>query len=162
MSSTDIKPHEEILLWSHYAAKHSGVRIKLNLNEKGTSPCFIRKVVYATERVGLDLTNGAETESVRRSIIEAASTKAEGWRYEAEYRLFTIPGACKIECGPDGVTRSFLEVPAEVFIGVDFGINCPQEIISQISILMKSKYPDARLRKAKQNKSNFLIDYHDL
>lgn len=158
-SSLTVEPHEEILMWSHYAAKHSGVRMRFELSEEVKYPYFLKKVIYSKERVGLDLTSGAENEQSRSALIEAIRTKAEGWAYEREYRMFCLPAMCDDEVGSDGVTRSFMKFNPKVVSGIDFGIKCPPAEIKKIEDFVKSSHPHIELRRASHHKSAFAIEY---
>src|ERR1035437_3451022 len=53
-SSKDVLQCEEILMWSHYANKHQGMRIKFSLNDMRTYPYYIKRIRYEKERIELD------------------------------------------------------------------------------------------------------------
>lgn len=158
-SSPDVLPHEEILMWSHYAAKHAGVRIKFSLDDSIKYPYFLKKVLYKKERAGIDLTETAETEKVKDALVKAIRTKAEGWSYEREYRMFSLPSLCLDETGTDGVVRSFMSFNPNVVLQIDFGIDCPKPEIDRISSFARTEYPHAELRRATYHKSEYAIAY---
>jgi hypothetical protein len=158
-SKEDIEPSDQILMWSHYADKHSGIRIKFSLDETRKHPYFLKVVNYRKERVAIDLTNGAETEAVKNALMEAAATKSDAWRHEKEVRMFVLSDQCKDETDLVGVTRSFKSFDPSIVKGIDFGIRCPQHEITRIVELAKHKYPRVELRRAIHHRSAFAIEY---
>ncbi|WPJ97892.1 DUF2971 domain-containing protein [Coraliomargarita algicola] len=161
-TSTELLPHEEILMWSHYAAKHTGVRLKFRLNDSIKHPYLIKKVLYSKERAGLDLTNTAEIQETQKTIIESVRTKAEGWSYEKEYRLFAQPSDCKDVKGDDGEVRSFIRFKPEIILQIDFGINSPKREIERITTLARSEYPHVQIRKANYHKCDYALTYEEI
>ena len=158
-SSPDVEAHEEILMWSHYASKHSGVRIKFDVNENSKWPYWVKKVNYEKERVGLDFTNGADDDSVKKGLIQAISTKAAGWKYEREYRMFWLPSDCRDETDENSVTRSFIKFDPKLVVGIDFGIKCPDKTIKEVMVVVNEKYKGIEVRRAVHHQSSFAIDY---
>jgi hypothetical protein len=161
-SSTEVLPFEEILMWSHYGAKHSGVRLKFILNTSARYPYFLKKVLYSKERVGVDFTNTADTKENKEAIIEAVRTKSEGWSYEKEYRLFALPSDCQEVKGDDGEVRSFMKFNPEIILQIDFGINSPKEEIERIMRLARFEYPHVKIRKATYHKCDYALTYEDI
>ena len=158
-SAPDVLPREEILMWSHYAAKHTGVRIRFLLDDSVKCPYSLKKVLYSKERPGIDLTCSAETEKFKSALVEVIRTKADGWAYEREYRMFSMSSHCVDETGADGAVRSFMAFDANIVSQIDFGLECPKSEIDRISILARAEYPHAELRKATYHKSKYAIEY---
>ena len=159
-SSKDVLQCEEILMWSHYANKHQGMRIKFSLNDMRTYPYYIKRIRYEKERIELDLASDKWGNS--EALMDICRMKAEGWHYEKEYRMFVSPRDCVHESDQDGVTRSFMPFAREIIKGIDFGIRCPQLEMNKIVALCKKEYPGVELRKAVHHESDFAIEYKNL
>jgi hypothetical protein len=72
----------EPLLWGHYADKHKGIAIGFEI-----SNYKILKVVYAPERVKVDLTGDSQRDEILfRDTL--ANVKYEKWEYENEFRVW--------------------------------------------------------------------------
>lgn len=81
----------EILLWSHYANKHQGIRIGYKWYPSQVTPYFIEKVSY-DERICIN-TNSKEfgtNNHSRDQIMPALCRKCSVWQYENEIRLLTF------------------------------------------------------------------------
>ena len=78
--------NNEILMWAHYADCHTGVCFEFD----ATYEPFIstRKVRYETERVAVKLLEDDEENQAEKSVF----LKAEGWRYEDEWRKIRYEG----------------------------------------------------------------------
>lgn len=154
----DTEPLDEILMWSHYANKHHGVRIGFELDHLSKEPYFMRKVVYSKHRVAIDSTTGTNDEGIQNALIEAIHTKSEGWKYEREYRFIMTPNLCE-ERIIDGKPMSFCNFESDIIWTVDFGVKCPDAEKRRISKLVKEKYPNASLRSANYHKTEFSLEY---
>ncbi|MGC4073164.1 MAG: DUF2971 domain-containing protein [Nibricoccus sp.] len=159
-SSTEVTPFEEILLWSHYSAKHTGVRIGFELLLDGSDSHYnLRPVRYAKERVRMDIAADPRGVIIKDSLREAMYTKALGWEYEREHRLFTLRKYCRERTTSARLSRTFLPFHPDVVWTVDFGIRCPAEEQVKISSLVRRKYPNALLRKGSIHPTNLAIIY---
>lgn len=73
---------EQVLMWSHYAASHTGVCLRL-VTQRGHPPgSFAWRVRYQTHRPKLE---GAQYRNPQR-LLDALITKADFWAYEEEWR----------------------------------------------------------------------------
>jgi Protein of unknown function (DUF2971) len=91
--------NDDILLWSHYAEKHSGVCLEFNVLQDDLLREKTKKVNYAREYPDLnffDVANEREavgelTEDQERDLAAALYlTKSEHWSYEKEWRSVKI------------------------------------------------------------------------
>ncbi len=161
-SSQDISNQEDILMWSHYANKHQGVRITFNLDIKETRRFSIQKVQYKDECPEIDLSDIEVTESTKRSMINAISTKSPAWNHEKEYRLFVERSSCSTQKGNDGIIRSFIEINPKEIIGVDIGLRFPYENIGEIKKLIQKQYPWIKLRQVNPGNGTYSIKYEEI
>lgn len=157
-SSIETKPADEILLWSHYAAKHSGVRIGFEFDDTATYPYVIRSVLYETTRVHLTISSGLQKLLDKDTLEKIVRTKCEGWRYENEFRLLVKPEACARE-NRSGVGYSFVNFAPESVFCVDLGMKCSLECEKEILRVASEKYPAISVRRATPDAVGFSINY---
>ena len=72
------------LLWGHYAEKHTGIALVLDVSEE-----TVQEITYAKDRTSLDihaLMNAAD-ENVKLEMFKMFTTKYEQWSYEEEARI---------------------------------------------------------------------------
>lgn len=79
---------DSILMWSHYAANHTGIVIELDTEEEPF--CRIHKwcvmpVVYSARKA--DYFHYNKYREFQREMFAVAATKADGWSYEREVRI---------------------------------------------------------------------------
>lgn len=69
------------VLWSHYAAKHSGIALGFDIGDT-----LVKRVIYQPQRLTNRLKKGTTT--ISSQTAEALiTTKFESWAYEKEWRL---------------------------------------------------------------------------
>ena len=148
-----VKPLDEILLWSHYAKKHKGIRIGFEFPEGIKGPFEIMEMKYRKDRVVVNLAFWADIETVQKGLEESAKIKSEAWGYEHEFRLFT-----KIADSPPN-EEHFLDISREWIKSVDFGVLCPEAEIQRVVELLKKDYPKVIYQKAEFHKTEFALEY---
>jgi hypothetical protein len=92
---------QEILLWSHYADKHKGIRIGFmweiidfdDSQRRGQGDYYyLEPMCYKKEREKiLPVLQRSSPEAMRECVLNVYKTKGTVWEYEEEIRLFTIP-----------------------------------------------------------------------
>lgn len=72
------------LLWGHYATKHTGIALALEVPEEN-----IQEITYAKDRTSLDLHALMKTadEKAKLEMFKMFTTKYEQWSYEEETRI---------------------------------------------------------------------------
>lgn len=87
-----------LLMWSHYAEKHTGAVIKFKcLPEKNSALCAAQKVKYSKIMPNItaeDLIRGffnQDNSVVQKIINEILLTKSTDWEYEQEWRITLFP-----------------------------------------------------------------------
>jgi hypothetical protein len=158
-SAANVKPLDEILMWSHYALKHYGLRVGFEFPEGIKDPFMIIQMDYREKRVEADFSFGSEIESMKKALAESAKVKSLAWRYENEYRLITLPELCEARKMPNSTTEHFLDFKRERVKTVDFGVRCPQAEIESVSNLFKTDYPHVVCRKAEFHKTEYALEY---
>ncbi len=97
-NATAIETHGDILMWSHYANSHKGIKITFDTDKIGWTKLKIDRVLYSEHRVMLDpikIDKGDPTamDEFKRELI----VKSPGWKYEQEYRWFIPITMCELE-----------------------------------------------------------------
>ena len=140
------------LLWSHYAAEHTGVRIEY-VWQMASAPdeklqgqgYFFEDVNYANARVvSPENFHGTSKTELRQIALGIAKTKSRVWQYENEVRLFVTPRALQEEYGifaenktdsglalieypcikDDVKNLTFLKLQPHNIVSIDFGCRC--------------------------------------
>ena len=155
-----VSKEDDILLWSHYATSHQGVRIGF---EFPGGRFQVVEIKYQMERVKVNVSFWLDDETILKGINESATVKSKAWKYEAEYRLFTKTGHCEpIEmqkCGSTTTIEHFLEFEREWVKTVDFGALYPEAEVQPFVELLKKEYPHAVCRKAKFHETEYALEY---
>lgn len=157
-SMTDVGADSEILLWSHYAKSHQGVRIEFDLDERNLP---LSKVNYSRVRCAIDFSKAYEGDHINKVLNQAFNTKSLGWGYEHEVRLILNKNSVVKKPVPLGYKYFFSFDPSWVK-SVDFGINCNGETVKNITTILKTRYPHVAMRKAFHHPEDYAIDYHPI
>jgi hypothetical protein len=161
-SSADVAPFDEILLWSHYADKHKGVRIGFEL-PLGPQPDFtLKRVDYSKHRILVPMDADVKGQKVQSALKAAMFTKAEGWRYENEYRILVPHDRCAHGTSDKGEPQSFMNFEPGVLWTVDFGVLCPEPERVRIASLVRKKFPKATVRVASRHETDFALTYSSI
>lgn len=138
------------LMWSHYAAAHTGICLEFDTNYPLFGKATI-KITYLSTYPSLDLVNGS---------VEALFTKSADWSYEAEWRLIAeermfAPSSAIVKTDDD-----FLRIPSGVLKAVIIG--CMTDIKTQghIEKIIRTHAPNVVVRKATlaRDKYELVID----
>ncbi len=152
---TDVTPDSEILLWSHYAKSHQGVRIEFDFDEQ-TLPLF--KVNYSHYRCAVEFAKAYDGTHTNEVLKQTFHTKALAWAYENEVRLVIYKDSVVKRPIPLGY-KYYLQFDPHCVKSVDFGINCDSETIEVVSTILKSDYPHVPMRKAFHHTEDYAIEY---
>ncbi len=147
------KTIDEILLWSHYADKHKGIRIGFEFPDEINERFKVREVIYQKNRVEVVFSLGSECPALE-ALEKSALVKCEVWRYEQEFRLLTKTTLCIMRNG-----EYFLTFDREWVRSVDFGVFCPHSEVKRIVGLLKLDYPRAVARRAVFHKTEYAFEY---
>lgn len=148
-STTDFK---SLLMWAHYAEKHSGAVIEFTPSQEKHSVFLAsKKVKYSNERPVLYATaqefvlhgvTMSKDESAKAILDKLIYTKSSDWKYEKEYRLY-VPFCIK-------PSRDFatLEYHPEELTAVFLGCRMSQQNTEMAMALAKAINPLAAIYKA--------------
>jgi hypothetical protein len=93
-SSQNTSEQNQILMWSHYADKHRGLRIHFDSTKFSESETQIKSVKYG-ERVPFNILLDKYSEEFKTQMQEVLLKKSEAWQYEDEYRMIIDQNCCK-------------------------------------------------------------------
>jgi hypothetical protein len=162
-SDSTINPLDEILLWSHYAKSHEGIRIGFEFPDGIKYPFTISKIAYRDNRFEIDYSQGIMNVTVGQALVDGVKVKSSAWRYENEYRLLTHPNLCEQRRVPDSRSECFIAFERQWVKSIDFGVRCPQTVIKRILDLVKADYSNKVLcRKAVFHKTAYAVEYESI
>jgi hypothetical protein len=127
--------HDSILMWSHYATKHAGYCLKINVEKAGLKDHLI-PVLYS---------NGNDFPKFRVQDIKLEDYrltfghKHNGWKYEKEWRF--------ICSGTD------MEYPAEAVESVYYGAESEEPLKSEL----RAAFPEATFMQSKVAQSSYRL-----
>lgn len=94
--SLSTKPNQ-VLMWSHYAASHTGICLRFSRVQEDFVFSTARRVIYCAERPIVNPILDAPDTIVAKFIL----SKANFWAYEDEWRVVTSPlSSLQIGSGP--------------------------------------------------------------
>jgi hypothetical protein len=158
-SESKVEQLDEILIWSHYANKHTGARIGFEFPDGIINPFKIVPVQYQRQRVSVDMTQGTETELVKRALSESMRVKSLAWKYEREYRMLTEVHLCKNKPLEKGGNADFISFEKDWVKHVDFGVRATPNEIQAMKEFLQKEYPSVPLRKAVFHRSDYALEY---
>jgi hypothetical protein len=91
--------NNDILMWSHYAGKHTGVCVGFRLN--AVKPKILLPVNYTDELPIISVWTYAKCDG--QVMVDLSCTKAKHWSYEKEWRTIHNPGVRTIPSFVDTV-----------------------------------------------------------
>lgn len=153
--------NDDILMWSHYAEKHSGFCLRF-----ATSSEFfagVRPVHYSDTYPTMDFMRLVEDQSLPSEIGERAKkemetklylTKSKHWTYEQEWRLGRFP-----------LTESTVgnhAFPPETLTGIIFGARCSEGAIERIRKRVQISKCKPELFRAQVSRSRFELEIRSL
>jgi Protein of unknown function (DUF2971) len=163
---SQVTSHDEILLWSHYANKHKGIRVEFDFPDRLNDKFEIMGITYQFNRVEVVFSLGshiAEEEAIK-AMNKSAKVKSLAWEYEHEFRLFTKTNACerRIIVDHDGTAdvEHFLGFQHEWVRTVDFGALCPDAEIEPVIRFVEANYPKGVVcKKARFHATEYALEY---
>lgn len=159
-SADGVKPADEILMWSHYALKHTGIRIGFEFPEN-KHLYGIEPIIYQIERAAFDVSKHPLADPNDKRMQEIMRTKSDAWKYENEYRLITASTICYRKPPPDDGLE-FLPFDSAWVKRVDFGLRHETSKRRQIQETLASLYPQTSCFQAEYHDEDFALQYRPL
>ena len=84
-SESTVEPLDEIMIWSHYANKHQGIRIGFEFPEGIKFPFKIIPIDYRKQRVALNLSEGMDSDQAKTAMQDMIKVKSIAWPAVSEF-----------------------------------------------------------------------------
>jgi hypothetical protein len=136
--------NDQILMWSHYAASHTG--FCLAFDTRYDPFCKAKEVTYADLMPTVDPYK-LLIEKNYEEVLDLFSTKALAWRYEQEWR---------IRCKSMNVCIIYRD---EALTDVFFGSRMRREAMEIVYLILKDKHPGIRYWQGRRSTSEFKIEF---
>jgi len=153
-----IKTSDDVLMWSHYANKHQGIRITLDIPNDALKHAQLQEVVYAKERISVDRKMMFMNTLPQEKYGSSITTKSESWRYECEVRLLVSPNACRTQWSFRGV-REFFPISKSWIRHIDIGLRADEKYKKAIARVIQHKGLFDKVRHAKLHATEYSLVY---
>ncbi|WP_081494402.1 DUF2971 domain-containing protein [Bradyrhizobium genomosp. III] len=153
--------NDSILMWSHYAANHTGVAIRFACLEETDSSWTVAKPIRYCEQMPrfvdeeeLRALITGQAELRREAIVERTIfSKAQEWHYEREWRVYRPSEHTAVE---------FLEFDPPELSAVYFGCRSSKEDRETISAAVLNINPGAKLFSAVKSEREFALEFETI
>ncbi len=153
---------DNVVMWSHYAASHTGVCVKLRcIDEVGNALLAAKPVRYEssfplfpTLHEHVKHLTGEAPINFSKLLYQVPYIKHQHWSYEEEWRVH-VP---HVEPGNEAGFNDWSEAP-EVFGAIYFGCRISPENASSLLGLVKAEYPHMEVYRASPSKKAFQIEF---
>lgn len=134
---------DNVLMWSHYAAEHSGVCLEFD----GKCPIFeeAAPVTYSSERVRINL---IDKDYTARAVV---LTKSLDWHYEQEWRLLEV-----------GTSPGVRVWPPSALTAVILGARISEADRARVMAWVARRSPKIAVRQASMSTKRFKVDIRDV
>lgn len=140
----------DILMWSHYAAKHKGFCLQFN-KAKLEAWKFCRPIDYEDKFLTFGEFNNAFPENNEELIYLLLLRKAKRWIYESEWRIIVNPDN-------DNSGSQHYNFPEELLTGVIFGCQMAGDERKVIGDLLKNRKSRVQFYEAKKKENEVGLD----
>ena len=160
------KPND-ILMWSHYAEKHTGVCVEFDVAALGVIAKNLSQVKYAPkigdERPRIPLGDDQD-EKYQENVREFLSTKAKEWEYEKEWRSIVPPMANWIGVQKVGNGKFILvsPIPQDAIKRLIFGWKMPVATRIALAKRVKMSHPSCTFAEINPDRTKFQLSVDDL
>jgi len=128
--------HDDVLMWSHYAASHTGICIEFDTTIVDSPFLSCKKIEYSPD---FNVIKGNLDEILERACL----VKAEQWKYEEEWRLIRE-------------SEDFVSFPDQCLTGVILGCRITDDDRRWVLDWLKH-YPSASIFQAKEVKDDIRL-----
>jgi Protein of unknown function (DUF2971) len=161
-SHSDLNQFDEILVWSHYANSHKGVRLGFEFPATAPLPFTLIPVVYRENRVKIDFgkTIGVTVpHKLNDALLNALKVKSVAWKYEQEFRIIINLEDCVPIQNEAGGSDYYMRFDPSWLKTVDFGARCSVEVKNQIMSILKQNYPNVITSNAAYHATKYALTY---
>ena len=140
------KPDSQ-LMWSHYAAAHSGICLEFDATEYPFRAST--KVEYLTKYPAYDLVTVE---------VEPLIAKSADWAYEAEWRLVAEERAVARSPMTVKTDADFLNVPQGALKSIIVGMRADNATKASVRSLVETKAPEVLVRQATRSLDRYEVE----
>jgi hypothetical protein len=155
LTGNQTTPADDIVMWSHYAMNHTGVRLGFSFPK--SKRFTIKPVEYKSERIRISLSDDANADG--DNLLASHFRKSESWRYEQEYRLLTWPKYCHQD---PKTGHEFLHVELSWIRRIDFGLKCPKSTVTKLRDWANQQPTEIQLFTASIHPTKYELCYEPL
>lgn len=135
---------DDLLMWSHYGGRYQGFCLEFDPMKANFGK--VKKVTYSNELPLLDLVPLLASDNYEQ-VLSLFTTKAEAWRYEAEWR------AVHAEAG------TLYGYPSECLTGVYFGPDISEQALEIVCLILKGQNENVRFWKGRRSSTAFKVEF---
>lgn len=162
----ELKPYQEVLMWSHYADEHKGICLGLSMNSLqaklqgqgiyGAWPAYYGTLALETLLQHVDHWDDRDFEErVTRILDKFSFIKSPNWSYEREFRFVKLDENSR---GKPGVSVPFEAGDIEHVV---FGLRTPESDQKSIANIIRNKgWKHVAFFKAERGKGIFELELH--
>lgn len=164
-SSANVDVSKEILLWSHYASSHEGMRIFFNVEKMNIKSTSLSNINYTDTRLLFDPVLflkdlDGHSEAVLKNML---TTKSNLWEYENEVRWLISYAECLDEHDQNGDVARYIEFGPEAIVGVDFGAKMTPKFKEAMKSILKLDYfKHVKIRESVLCRKSYELIYVDV
>lgn len=137
---------DNLLMWSHYGAKHTGFCLEFDTSLEPFSKA--RKVKYVDDFPKLDA-EGMVVDCNYEPVLELLHTKSTAWRYENEWRCINAEAPLAYAYEQTSLT------------GVYFGSEIDETSIEIICLILQGQNPNVRFWQGKKCEDKFDLEFEE-
>lgn len=138
---------DEVLMWSHYAASHTGICLKFDVLADPEGFALIFKVEYPKEYPSWNHIRNA----VGQTVAQLVSHKSQRWDYEREWRVLKF-----------GMTGSH-SFKREALVEVIFGCKASNDSIAKTkTVLLESGMSQVPLKQAHRARGSYALTFESI
>ncbi len=137
---------DEILMWSHYSASHTGFCLEFDTASEPLTKIF--KVEYEDSFPKINSVK-AIINNDASEILKPSLTKYTSWQYEREWRCFHES------------KNLLFGYPAEALTAVYFGTKMISAHIEIIALILNGQNPQVKLYRGKKSTTKFKVEFDE-
>lgn len=163
-TSEDVKPVSEILLWSHYANSHTGLRVLFDSDKIILKSNNLDNVEYLDKRVLLNpLSIRTNPDAAEEIFSKLLFQKSKVWKYEKEFRWLIGYIECHYEFDGAGVQRNYIQIEPDAILQVDLGVRMKNEVKEAIkSLLSHADFSHVKCSEVELDRKRYALNYMPL
>lgn len=155
--------NDNVVMWSHYAASHTGVCLKLLCTDEIDNALLAARPVTYTDAFPVFMTlndqisylTGLSKDEVGKLIMNVAFMKHKDWSYENEWRIH------RPHENSEGNYNDLKENPM-VFSAIFFGCKIDQSDASSLMTIIEEEYPHMEIFQARPDDTGFKLNFKKL